>query len=173
LNLKKLSFNIILCSVLAVQLYSCGDNKNISGDLKLKPLTYSSFDSIVKANRKTVLYINLWASWCKPCVEELPDFAKFYNLSKKEASGYEVLFISLDQPKKIQKTAYPLLLQLGINGRHYFINSRLTKFVNHFDDKWDGALPATIIVMGGKIKAIYQKSLNFADLEEILINCQN
>jgi peroxiredoxin len=50
--------------------------------------------------QNTVVFVNVWATWCKPCKEELPALAKVYDILHKE--GFEVLAITNDDAKKVR-----------------------------------------------------------------------
>ncbi len=53
------------------------------------------------AMRGKVVLVNFWATWCAPCIEELPAIANFYQ--KHHAEGFEVIALSIDQPRNRAK----------------------------------------------------------------------
>ena len=58
---------------------------------------------LVERAKGRLLVVNIWATWCPPCVSEMPEFASFYN--DRDASKVEFLSLSYDDPKKYQETA--------------------------------------------------------------------
>jgi thiol-disulfide isomerase/thioredoxin len=84
------------------------------------------------------LVVNFWATWCPPCVEEMPLLERFYQ--KNVANGWQVLGIAIDQPSQVKRfleqntIKYPVVLG-GILG------SDLLRFL----DNEQGSLPFTLV----------------------------
>ena len=116
-------------------------------------------------NEKTYV-VNFWATWCLPCVKELPYFE--YLRQEYKDKGVEVVLISLDFPKQKSKRLIP-----------YINTKKLQSQVIHFDDfneqewipaiaeDWTGAIPATLIYNSGKRK-FYEQSFTYKELENEL-----
>jgi thiol-disulfide isomerase/thioredoxin len=105
----------------------------------------SDLDAIRNANAGKVLLVNLWASWCKPCVEEFPHLVKLYNDYKVE--NFELILISLDFKEEIDSKVIPFLKKNNIDFPTYYIDAKnnVEDIINYFDKKWEGAIPATFI----------------------------
>jgi thiol-disulfide isomerase/thioredoxin len=93
----------------------------------------------------SVYVINFWATWCKPCVEELP---YLQSITKKYAAKkVKLLLVSLDlasfYPKKIRSFAKKKHINAGIV---WLNETDADYFCNLIDKKWSGSIPATIIV---------------------------
>jgi len=107
---------------------------------QLTPLDVTGLGEQVHKARGRDLFIHLWASWCGPCLEELPDVDRFAREAR--ARGATFLSVSLDDP---QRAAHVL------DVLHRRAPS-LTPFVARFDDpdkfiaffstEWEGAIPA-------------------------------
>ncbi|OGV00381.1 MAG: hypothetical protein A2330_11670, partial [Ignavibacteria bacterium RIFOXYB2_FULL_36_7] len=61
----------------------------------------------IENRNSKILFINFWATWCEPCVEEFPDLVKIYNGHKN--SGLEFLSVSVDLPSEIDSKVKPFL----------------------------------------------------------------
>ena len=92
-----------------------------------------------------VSVINFWATFCKPCVEEIPHFM---DMADRHASeGVSLLLVSLDLPDM-----YPGKLRAFINKRKYrypvawLDESDADYFLPRIDRSWTGSIPATLIV---------------------------
>ncbi len=105
-------------------------------------------DDVVKsfsAKNDTVYVVNFWATFCKPCVAEIPDFIKLVEKYKKQK--VKLLLVSLDLP-----TYYPAKIADFAKKNNYKTNIAWLSETNadHFcpmiDAKWSGAIPATIMV---------------------------
>lgn len=93
----------------------------------------------------TIYIINFWATWCVPCVKELPEFNKLTERYK--GKPVKVLLVSLDF-----KNSYPAKLQAYIEKKKllpdviWFNETNANKFIPKIDDRWSGAIPATLII---------------------------
>lgn len=102
------------------------------------------------ANSKTALIVNMWATWCKPCIEEIPYFLEEinkHNSSKKLEDRIELLLVSLDFPED-----YPERISLFAERRKiaapivWLDETNADYFCPQIDKKWDGAIPATLFI---------------------------
>ena len=91
----------------------------------------------------TTYIVNFWATWCKPCVAELPEFEKLHTA---KYHNVKVLLICMDFKEELNKkvktfldknkyTAEVILLD-EVNGND---------FINKISEKWSGAIPATLV----------------------------
>lgn len=98
--------------------------------------------------------INVWATWCAPCIIELPDFLTINRMYR--GRDFELVTICADKlPKKAK--ALETLTRLQLSATNYIFNADdIYKLIELVDPKWQGALPYTLLVEpGGKI--IYTK----------------
>lgn len=106
--------------------------------------TTVQIDSLIKANSGKTLMINLWATWCEPCVEEFPDLIKLYKDYRDK--NFVLVFISLDQPGDLKTKVIPFLKDNGVDFTTYINGFKKQEdMINSIDRNWDGAIPATYI----------------------------
>lgn len=106
--------------------------------------------------------INFWATWCAPCVEELPYFEK---LGKKYGDKLEVILISLDDAKNIKSTVQPFLKENQIKSSVLLLDDPYAaEWIPIVDMHWDGSIPVTLIASKNK-KQFYNKALSYDELE--------
>ena len=162
LNLKYLA--VFLFSLVFIQSNSAQKN-----EIKV----YEDFDSFeqdwLKWDSDTTLVLNFWATWCKPCVQELPYFEAL-NHSKSD-TPIKVILVSIDKKSDIDSRLKPFLskremttkvLLLAAGGAHIWIDK--------VDPSWSGAIPATVLLKKGK-KEFYEKE--FESMEELLTAVTN
>lgn len=98
--------------------------------------------------------VNVWATWCGPCVQELPDFVDINRMYRNR--DFEFITISADKPDKKDK-ALATLKKLEASNKNYLFNSEdKYKLIEAIDPEWQGALPYTLLIEpGGKV--LYRK----------------
>lgn len=92
----------------------------------------------------TVYVVNFWATWCKPCVEELPTFTKL----SKSMMGQKVkfIFVSLDFPKQLESRLKPFVDANLSDQLVVLLNDpNANAWIGKVDAQWSGAIPATLI----------------------------
>ena len=89
--------------------------------------------------------INFWATWCAPCVKELPYFEEVNKQSKD--NNTEVILVSLDFPSQIETKLKPYLKKNKIKSKVILLDdSKMNTWVPKVSEQWDGGIPATLIV---------------------------
>ncbi len=89
--------------------------------------------------------INFWATWCAPCVKELPYFEEVNKQSKD--NNTEVILVSLDFPSQIESKLKPYLKKNKIKSKVILLDdSKINTWVPKVSEQWDGGIPATLIV---------------------------
>jgi len=89
--------------------------------------------------------VHLWATWCKPCVAEMPELAA----ALREMSALDVLLVSLDEPAKSEKAAKLLADAGGTPGVSLLAPPpRVYSAMRSVDPDWEGAVPTTLLFDG-------------------------
>ncbi len=99
-------------------------------------------DKIITNNGKLTV-VNVWASWCDPCKEEMPNLVKLRN---KYSVQLELILISIDEPEILDSLVKPILKKSGVDFLSYIKQEgNDEEFINGLNLEWNGALPATFI----------------------------
>ena len=89
--------------------------------------------------------INFWATWCSPCIKELPYFEEVNK--KLNDKNTEVILVSLDFPSQIESKLKPYLTRNKIKSKVILLDdSKMNTWVPKVSEQWDGGIPATLIV---------------------------
>jgi peroxiredoxin len=97
----------------------------------------------IRAHKGKVVVLNLWATWCPPCVEEFPEFVKLHNTHRKQ--GLAVIGASLDEPEDRRKVA-DFMVREKVPFEIYMRTTRtLEEFIDPVDKKWTGIAPTTYV----------------------------
>jgi thiol-disulfide isomerase/thioredoxin len=135
----------------------------IQSDLKFKIIQQSDLNKIIQKNKKDIKIINFWATWCVPCVKELPIFEKIND------ENIQVHLISLDFKTNYETKVSNMIDKKNLKSAVYWLNeSDLNSFYPTIDKNWKGSIPATLIVFpNGKTK-FHQGSLDEESLNKLL-----
>lgn len=120
----------------------------------------------IQNHSDTTYIVNFWATWCVPCIKELPDFDSIQNTFKN--SSLKVLLISLDFKEDIEnkllifiknkKVKSEILLLDETNGNY---------FIPKIANEWTGAIPATLIVNNKYNKRyFFEKKIDYNFLKQ-------
>lgn len=97
------------------------------------------------ANNDTVYVVSFWATFCKPCNAEIPDFIRLTDKYKKQK--VKLLLVSLDLPSYVPVKLPEFIKKYKYKTNHVWLNETdADRFCPMIDVKWSGAIPATIIV---------------------------
>ena len=120
----------------------------------LEVIDEAGLKALLKNETKKLRLINVWATWCGPCVNELPDFMAMNRMYRRR--DFEFITISMDKPDKKDKALEVLTGFFAANKNYIFNSDDTYKLIELIDPQWQGALPYTLLVEpNGKI--IYQK----------------
>ena len=129
--------------------------KKANEDWAKEPVTLDIIDSVgikklLKNESGKLRLINVWATWCAPCIIELPDFVNINRMYR--GRDFELVTICADKIKQRAK-ALATLTKLQVSTTNYIFNSDdIYQLIELIDPKWQGALPYTLLVEpGGKI----------------------
>ena len=116
----------------------------------------------------TTYVVNFWATWCAPCVKELPNFEQIRTAYAGQK--VKVLLVSLDYASQIDKKIKPFVKQHGLKSEVLVLNEPdPNDWLELVDAKWSGALPFTLIFNNRtKQRATFERELSQAELSAAL-----
>jgi thiol-disulfide isomerase/thioredoxin len=123
---------------------------------------------LILNNTDKLRVINVWATWCGPCVSEFPDFISINRMYRSR--DFEWVTISADEPT-IKSKVLKFLQKQQASATNYLFNSEdKYQLIEAIDPKWQGAIPYTIVVEpGGKILYAQQGVIDPAELKKIIV----
>lgn len=123
---------------------------------------------LVKNNSDKLRLINVWATWCGPCVTEFPSFITINRMYRNR--DFEFISISADDAEKKDKVLQFLKKQQASGTNYLFSIDDKYKLIEAIDPEWKGELPYTILVEpGGKI--VYTSGLiDEAELKKTIVD---
>lgn len=134
-----------------------------------KTIKYEDYETLVNKKDDVLYVVNFWATWCGPCVEELPEFMEV----NREFSGrkdFKMILISLDNKRDLDEGVKPFLKQKNISADVYLLDDvkRMNFWIPKTDRTWGGSIPATALYRNGKKLQFIEKQLQKEDLLQII-----
>lgn len=124
---------------------------------------------LLKNKSDKLRLINVWATWCGPCVTEFPDFITINRMYR--GRDFEFVSISADDPAQKEKVLKFLKGKQASGQNYLFSIDDKYKLIEAIDPKWQGALPYTILVEpGGKIVYGKQGRIDPAEMKRIIVD---
>lgn len=139
-----------------------------------EPVTLETIDeagikNLIKNNSDKLRLINVWATWCGPCVTEYPEFITMNRMYRRR--DFEFISISADDPTKKDKALQFLQKQESSAKNYIFSTDDKYKLIESIDPNWQGALPYTILVEpGGKIVYAKQGPIDPAEMKKMIVD---
>ncbi|WP_300488203.1 TlpA family protein disulfide reductase [Flavobacterium sp.] len=139
--------------------------------IKVASYDFNAFEPFLKKDNDTTYVVNFWATWCVPCVAELPHFEKL-NATYKDQK-VKVLLVSLDMPQKVESNLLPFVKKKNMQSEVIYLNDPdANAWISKVDTAWSGAIPATVIYKGNKRK-FFEQSFTYEALEKELKSVMN
>lgn len=125
-------------------------------------MKFNQFEPLLQRNNDTTYVINFWATWCKPCVEEIPEFLK--AASDLEGKKVKFVFVSLDFPSQKTTRLVPFVKKHKMNDMVILLNDPdSNEWIGKIDGQWSGAIPATLVYKGSD-RSFYEKTLTYNEI---------
>jgi len=119
----------------------------------VKLLNINQLQERIKNGKDSTYVVNFWATWCAPCIKELPHFEKLATEHKSEKLA--VLLISLDFKSKLESNVIPFVKRKNLKNEVFLLNeSNPQEFIDRIDPNWSGSIPATLFIKNEKRKFI-------------------
>lgn len=132
-----------------------------------KVIKISSLEVLMKKKEGPIQVINFWATWCAPCVKELPLFEQLQDANTK------VTLINLDFVEKLDKVD-AFIAKKNLKSEVLLLDEiDYNSWIDKVDKRWEGSIPATLIYnpANGK-RAFVQQELKEGELEKLILSVQ-
>jgi thiol-disulfide isomerase/thioredoxin len=136
--------------------------------VKIDTINENGLKDLMKNNSSKLRLINVWATWCGPCVVEFPDLVTINRMYRDR--DFEFISVSADVMEKKDKAFEFLKKQQASSQNYIFTIDNKYKLIEAIDPNWQGALPYTILVEpGGKIVYSKEGAIDAAELKKTII----
>lgn len=125
---------------------------------------YDGLKPYLTKNNDSTYVVNFWATWCKPCIKEMPYFERIQAEYAKEK--VQVVFVSLDFPDKINTQVIPFIEKNNIASKVILLDDNdANSWIPKVSKEWSGAIPATILY-NAKERIFYERSFTYEELKK-------
>ena len=125
--------------------------------------------ALLKNTSDKLRLINVWATWCGPCIAEFPDFITMNRMYRNR--DFEFISISADDPVNKDKALKFLQRKEASATNYIYSTDDKYKLIEAIDPKWEGALPYTILVEpGGKVVYAHRGAIDPLELKKLIVN---
>ncbi len=134
-----------------------------SNNVVLEVYDYNGFEKFLNKKDDKTYVINFWATWCAPCVKELPYFEKLN--SQYLDKNVEVILVSLDFPHLYESKLKPFIKKRKLKSKVIALDDvDMNSWIPKVNQNWSGSLPATIIYKNDNAK-FFEQSFTYQELE--------
>ena len=131
-------------------------------------ISFDQLDSMTQNTGDTLVVFNFWATWCKPCIAEMPAFDSLHRAYA--GRKVRVVFVSLDFISQLDRRVRPF-----VEKRRYAPPVVLldapdpNSWIDRVSPEWSGAIPATLVVNNARnIRNFYEREFTFDELQSII-----
>jgi len=129
-------------------------------------IKFSHIKKLQQAENDTTYIINFWATWCKPCVQELPYFDALTN--KYEGRKIKVVLVSLDFKRELPRLEKFVADHKVISQVLLLDEPDYNSWIPLVDKSWSGAIPATLIINNKNgIRKFYEQEFSEEEINKI------
>lgn len=130
---------------------------------------YEGFDALaplLEQRGDATVILNFWATWCAPCVEELPYFEEITR--DYDAGQVRVILVNLDFRSQLNKRLLPFIKKHELQSEIVVLDDPdANAWIDRVDPSWTGAIPATVIYNREK-RAFYEQSFTREELQAVI-----
>jgi peroxiredoxin len=130
--------------------------------VELASLDEETLTKLAANDTEDLLVVNVWATWCGPCVKEMPEFVAINRMYR--GRRFRMATISLDEPEQ-REDALAMLERNHVSCTNYFPTfADRDRLAELLDKEWQGPLPYTVLIApGGKV--VYRQNEEIKPLE--------
>ena len=153
----------ILPILVVLLMVSC---KEESKEITFTEVDYNGLEKVLNRTDNKTYVVNFWATWCAPCVKELPYFERINKQYKDK--NVEVVLVSLDFPKHFDTKLKNFINKKQLQSELYALNDMDSNYwIPKVNKDWSGAIPATLIY-NSKKPELFEQPFEYEELERTL-----
>ncbi|MBE0676890.1 MAG: redoxin family protein [Bacteroidales bacterium] len=129
-------------------------------------INFREFEPELKHNNDTLYMVNFWATWCMPCVEEMPDILMFADEMRDKK--FRLILVSLDNPDHLESRVYPFIAKFDIKERVVLLDDPdANSWIEKVHPDWMGSIPGTLFY-SRDFRMFHGKTIDHQTLRKIV-----
>ncbi len=136
----------------------------IQVETDFKIISFEEFEAMMDADSEKLRIYNFWATWCAPCIREMP----YFEQAQQNDPELELFFISLDDGRKPERVTQ-FIEKRNIQAPVYLLDDvDFNKWINKVDSTWSGAIPATLFIEPNGERHFHEGELEKSELQSLI-----
>ncbi len=128
---------------------------------------FDAFAPLLTQDNDTTYVVNFWATWCKPCIQEMPYFEQLHREYRDQK--VKIILVSLDFSRQLESKLLPFVTDRRLEPEVVaLIDSNYNAWIDLVSPDWSGAIPITIVRKGEQKRLILQELEDYEELESIV-----
>lgn len=154
------------CLLVMVLLFGQPVSSKVVDKNDIRVVNFDQLEPSLHLKNDTVYLVNFWATWCAPCLAELPVIKAVEE--KYSDQKFKVLLVSLDQLSQLKTRLIPFVRSNKITAEVILLDDpNQNRWIDKVDEEWSGEIPYTVIY-GKDFRDSYTQSFNFTTLDSIV-----
>jgi len=131
-------------------------------------IKYEELFSKIEKPSDELFVVNFWATWCGPCVEEMPLFVEAYE-KYKDNSNFKMVLVSLDRSKQLDKVKQ-FIKDYNIKADVVLLddNKRMNEWIPKVNSSWSGNIPVTAFYQNGEVVHFVGAEVTKEELNQLI-----
>jgi len=139
-----------------------------AAELRIPVYDFEGLEPLLHLDDGVTYIVNFWATWCAPCVKEMPYFEQIS--SEYGTDEVQVILVSLDMPKMWESHLVPFIEERNLKSQVVVLDDpKQNTWIPLVDENWSGAIPATLIYNKDK-RRFYEEPFTYEELKQALYN---
>jgi len=111
----------------------------------VRVVDFQGLEQTISRQHSRIVVVNFWATWCRPCIREMPVFQQVYN--EYDEKNVKLLLVSLDFAEHLDDRVIPFLKSRNIEAEVILLDDvDYNSWIDRVDENWQGDIPFTLII---------------------------
>ncbi len=134
----------------------------------VQTIKFEQLQEIRQSPHDTLYVVNFWATWCKPCIKEMPYFEAANQQYKDQP--VRVILVSMDAVQDLEKRVVPFVQKRNLKSRLLLLDEPDgNTWIDKIEPKWSGAIPATMLFNNKRKQYEFvERELTQEELEKLI-----